>query len=93
MSDKFGQFETLRKLLTSAKTVFIYGILTKWYLLIAIPAFWATYYFLHEFEKTGIPSRIRYFIGRHLEMLVGIAKKCTPHIGDLSNFYNCLNSM
>ena len=93
MPDDFYFSPKIGSLLKGAKGKFVYLIMAKWYLLVAIPAFWATYYFFDKLEATGIPKKIYDFVEAKLDMIVTITRECTPHIGNLNEYFSCINNI
>lgn len=80
------------QIINSAKGVFVYGILTKWYLAIAIPAMGITYIIFKKLDEKGVFDIILSEITKHLEMLERVAQKCTPKIIEgLPGFIECLD--
>lgn len=82
--------EKVYALMSGAKKTFVYTILTKWYVLIAIPAMTITYIVFVELNKLGIFDIIIGEIEYHLLMLEDIARNCTQEILNIKGFLRCL---
>jgi|GEM_PF-935106 len=74
--------------------VFLWGIITKWYLMIAVASLIVLFYVVKGLEKIGF---IDYFTTTTIEILdisKAIAQNCTTKLGpnwdNLVNFWNCL---
>jgi uncharacterized protein DUF2670 len=85
-------FGPVMNIIKGAKGTIIYGILTKWYLLIAIPALAAAYYFFEGLQASGLLDRMFDFIEYHLGVVKAVAKYCTPLIGegDVKGLLRCV---
>ncbi|AIL65927.1 hypothetical protein NOVO_07980 [Rickettsiales bacterium Ac37b] len=69
---------------------FVLGILSRWYLIICIPAITATYYALKGLSESGLLGKIENFITENLKMLVEVSRVCSPKIANLREFLQCL---
>jgi hypothetical protein len=68
---------------------FVYGILSQWYLLIAIPAMLVTYNVLSALEKKGILKALYNEIYHGVSNLVHLSSKCPGEIVDIGKFFEC----
>ena len=70
---------------------FVYGILSQWYLLIAIPAMLVTYNVLAALEKKGILTAIYKEIYNGIANLVYLSSICPGEIDDIGAFFDCFS--
>lgn len=82
-----------RALFKSPYTLFIYGILSKWYVLFTVTSIVVTYWVLKGLDEAGILSNIESTIFKSFGEVKAVAKYCTKHIGNLSNFWECVNNI
>lgn len=68
----------------------VYPILSKWYLLVAIPAMIIATRVLIILQEKGILDMVYNAIKENIDEINRIALKCTPKILDIHDFYNCL---
>ncbi|MFV9875647.1 MAG: DUF2670 domain-containing protein [Rickettsiales endosymbiont of Dermacentor nuttalli] len=69
---------------------FVLGILSRWYLIICIPAITATYYAFKGLKESGVLDKVENFITENLHMLVEVSRECSPKIANLRDFLQCL---
>jgi hypothetical protein len=74
--------------LKDGKGKFIYSILTKWYVLAALPAIAVTYNVLSG--MSGTLDKIYKEVEETLNMIEVISTKCPALIEDLDQFFNCI---
>jgi hypothetical protein len=84
-------YEFLGKLFKSPASLFLKGLMLKWYILVMVPAVTAAYYFFSHLEKMGVLDKVYNFIEYQLGMIVRITQECTPKILDISAYISCLN--
>ena len=86
-------FGSVMNIIKGVKGTIVYSILTKWYLLIAIPALAAAYYFFEGLENSGVLQGMYDFITWHLGVVKAVVVKCTPHFGrgTIKALWNCID--
>lgn len=88
-------WQTLRRLIAvNPMGIFLWGLITKWYLIISVASLIVLYYVVKGLDRIGF---IDYFTRTTVEILdtsKAIAQNCTPRLGPdwnyLVNFWNCL---
>ena len=81
-------FEFLR----SAKGSWIYGLFSKWYVLVAIPAVLVTYNVLKALSDNGVLGSMYKTVENVLSNLVRLSITCPSKITHLDAFFHCLGS-
>ena len=76
--------------LKGGKGSFIYNILSKWYIAIAIPAIYVTYHFFKGLEKAGILASFTTNLKRITDSIEHISIECPQKLGVFKEFLNCL---
>lgn len=84
--------EILKKLLTGPMGVFVYGILSKWYLMIAVSGVVVAFWVFKGLDKSGILQATEKVVTKALGDTKSVAKYCTPKILNLSEFWDCLEN-
>lgn len=79
-----------RLIVANPMGLFIYGIIGKWYILIAIAALVVTFWVFKGLEKSGVIASIEAVVVQALNETKSVAKNCTPKITNLSDFWLCL---
>lgn len=77
-------------MLQGAKGSFVYKILTRWYLAIAIPAIWVTYYFFRGLQRAGILDAFTTNLKTITDNLTRISIDCPQKLGVFKDFLTCL---
>lgn len=86
-------WNALKRLLTvNPMGVFIYGLLTKWYIMVLLSAVVVTYWVFKGLETAGVLTKAEQVITRALNESRSVAKNCIPKINDLKAFWNCLEN-
>lgn len=89
-------WQALRRLIAANPMgVFLWGLITKWYLMIAVASLIVLFYVVKGLEKIGF---IDYFTKTTIEILdttKAVAQNCTTKLGPdwnhLVSFWNCLS--
>ncbi|RYE13739.1 MAG: DUF2670 domain-containing protein [Rickettsiales bacterium] len=92
MPDDFYFSPKLQKILKGYRGKWVYMLFAKWYLLVAIPALTAAYYFLISMDRLGLMNKLYNFIDKHLSSAVKATKACTPLIGNIKEFLDCISN-
>lgn len=72
--------------------LFVYGILSKWYILIMFTAVIVAYWGLKGLEQAGILSAAEKIVTQAMLDAKSIAKYCTPKIVNLNDAWNCVQN-
>lgn len=70
---------------------FILIIFKKWYIIVMVPAITALYWILKAFDDMGILDSVENFVVHQLDMIVDVARYCTPKLFDKEALIQCLN--
>jgi hypothetical protein len=85
-----GLYRLLFGLRTNPIGIFIYGIIAKWYIAVALAGILVVYWVFKGLESTGILDLAFTKLTDILNLSKAIAKNCTPKILNLNNVWNCL---
>jgi hypothetical protein len=77
-------------IINSGMASFIYGLISQWYLVIAIPAMTVTYNVLKALEERGVLKTIMEDLKNSIDAIVVISSTCPQKIVDIQDFFNCL---
>lgn len=80
----------IQKLLKSPMAVFVYGILSKWYLMISVAAFIVVFWVFKGLSDTGILKQAETTVLDALSQTKSVARFCVPKILNLESFWHCL---
>jgi hypothetical protein len=93
MFDDWGNpFLILRKVFKNPLTLFIYGIISKWYMIIMVGSLIVTYWVFDGLKKAGVLDGAESILVKAIEETTGVAQNCVPKINNLQNFWNCLSN-
>lgn len=73
--------------------VFVYSLLTKWYLTIAVASLVVTYWVFKGLQSVGVIDAAEKIVGQALYDSKSVAKYCVPKITNLESFWSCLNNL
>lgn len=86
-------WSALRRLMTANPMgMFIYGIITKWYLMITVAAVVVTFWVFKGLDKAGVLVATEQVVSKALSASESVAKYCVPQITKLEDFWHCLNN-
>ena len=89
-------FQLLRTwIATNPVGIFIYGLMAKWYILIAIPSIMVTYWTLNALKESGYLDTWYREVQKVLNESQSIAKNCIPKLLDVTQrreFIECLEN-
>lgn len=80
----------IQKLLKSPMAIFVYGILSKWYLMIAVAAMVVVFWVFKGLSDTGILKQAETTVLDALSQTKSVARFCVPKILNLESFWHCL---
>lgn len=82
----------LKLLLNNPMVLFIYGILSKWYIMVMVTAIVVTFWVFKGLERTGILQASEQVVSKALSDTKSVAKNCTPLLNDFSALWSCLQN-
>jgi hypothetical protein len=85
-------FESLKKLMSGPMFVFVYGILSKWYLMIAMAGLVVTFWVFKGLDEAGVLKATEEIVTKALSDTKAIARYCVPKINNISTFWSCLDN-
>jgi hypothetical protein len=80
-----------KMLLNSPMVIFIYGIISKWYIMVMVPAIIVVFWVLKGLTSTGILPATEKIVTSALEDTKSVARYCVPKITNLPAFWQCLS--
>jgi hypothetical protein len=72
--------------------IFIYGFLTKWYIIIGLGGVMVFFWVIKGLDQAGVLKKSTAIILDGVNSSKSVAKYCTPKITNISNFIDCLNN-
>lgn len=88
----FFQFSGFRGLLKNPLMLFVYGIISKWYITVMVAAIVVTFWVFKGLQETGILQKAETTVTRALEETKSVAQNCVPKILNFSDFWYCLEN-
>ena len=82
----------LKILLKNPMVLFVYGIMSKWYIMIMLTAVVVTYWVFQGLTDAGILQEAEKVVSRALRDTKSVARYCVPKIVNLSDFWYCLDN-
>jgi hypothetical protein len=87
-----GPLFFVRRIFKNPLSLFIYGLLSKWYVIIITGSLIVTFWVFTGLKKAGVIDAVNKILVTSIEETKGIAQNCIPQITDLQKFWNCLNN-
>lgn len=84
--------QIITKIFKSPMALFVYGILSKWYITVALAAVVVAFWVFKGLSDSGILKKAEDVVFDALNQTKAVARFCVPKISDLSNFWNCLQN-
>ncbi len=72
--------------------IFVYGILSKWYVMIMLAAMVVTFWVFKGLTEAGVLQAAEKVVSRALSDTKSVARYCVPKITNLSAFWACLDN-
>ena len=69
---------------------FIYSLMSKWYVIIAIPAMVVTYNVFKALSDAGILDKMQKNLEAILAEITKVSVDCPKYLGDFNDFLQCL---
>ena len=82
----------LKVLLKNPLVLFVYGIMSKWYIMVMVTAIVVTYWVFQGLTEAGILQESAKVVSRAFRDTKSVARYCVPKIGNLSDFWDCLDN-
>jgi hypothetical protein len=82
----------LKVLLKNPMVLFVYGIMSKWYIMVMVTAIVVTYWVFQGLTEAGILQESEKVVSRAFRDTKSVARYCVPKIGNLSDFWDCLEN-
>jgi hypothetical protein len=82
----------LKILLKNPMVLFVYGIMSKWYIMIMFTAVVVTYWVFQGLTDAGILQEAERVVSRALRDTKSVARYCVPKIANLGDFWYCLDN-
>ena len=82
-----GKFKVLFK---SPMTIFVYSILSKWFITIFVTALVVAYWVFKGLSDAGIIQKAEEVVFDAFTQTKSVAQYCIPKIAHLGNFWDCL---
>ena len=82
----------LKLLFKNPMAIFVYGIASKWYIMIAVAAMIVAFWVLKGLTEAGVLQAAEKVVSEALHDTKSVARYCTPKITDLGKFWHCLQN-
>ncbi|RTK93240.1 MAG: DUF2670 domain-containing protein [Rickettsiales bacterium] len=82
----------LKFLLKSPMVLFTYGIISKWYILVMVPAVVVTFWIFKGLTEAGILQTAEKIVVDALQDSKSVAQHCVPKILSFGDFWECLQN-
>ena len=82
----------LKFLLKSPMLLFVYGIISKWYIMVMVSAVIVVYWVLQGLTEAGVLQAAEKVVSTALSDTKSVARYCIPKITRLEDFWDCLQS-
>ena len=86
-------FIFIRTLFKSPFALFVYSILSKWYVLVTVTSIVVTYWIFKGLGDSGVLSIIESTLLKSFNEIKAVAKYCTKHISNLPDFWECVKNI
>ena len=82
----------LKFLLKSPMLLFVYGIISTWYIMVMVSAVIVVYWVLQGLTEAGVLQATEKVVSTALSDTKSVARYCIPKITRLEDFWDCLQS-
>ena len=82
----------MRLVLANPMGVFIYGIISKWYIMVMLASVVVTFWVFKGLQKAGVLQAAQNTVAEALFEAQSIAQNCTPLIMDLGATWDCIKN-
>ena len=70
--------------------LFVYGIISKWYIMVMVSAIIVAYWVLQGLTQAGVLQAAEEVVSKALSDTKSVARYCVPKITRLEDFWECL---
>ena len=88
----FGPFSFLRNIFKNPLTLFVYGLLSKWYIIFIGASLVVTFWVFQGLKEAGIIAASEKILIKSLNDTKSIAQNCIPKIKNIKVFWECLQN-
>lgn len=88
----FFHFSGFRGLMKNPMMLFVYGIISKWYITVMIAAIVVTFWVFKGLQETGIIEKAEKTVFKALDETKSVAKHCVPKILNFASFWECVEN-
>ena len=86
-------WQALRRLIAANPMgVFLWGIIAKWYFMIAIASLVVLFWVVQGLNQIGFVDYMYKSVAEVLDMSKAVAQNCTTKLGNLKDFWECLGN-
>lgn len=83
-------FEKLKTVLKNPMVLFIYGLMSKWYIMIMVTAVTVTFLIFKNLKDMGVIDAVEKNISSNLTDVKSVAQNCVPKMFNFGEFWECL---
>lgn len=80
----------LKVLFKNPMVLFVYGIMSKWYIMVMVTAMVVTFWVFKGLSDAGILQAAEKVVSEALRDTKSVSRYCVPKIANLREFWNCL---
>lgn len=82
----------LKVLLKNPMVIFVYGIMSKWYIMVMVAAMVVTFWVFKGLTDAGVLQASEKVVSKALNDTKSVARYCVPKITRPADFWDCLQS-
>src|ERR1700729_3487440 len=82
----------MKGMLSNPLSLFVYGMMSKWYIMVMIPTVIVTFWVFKGLEKSGVLQAAERVVTKALVDCKSVAQNCTPLIMDISATWECVKN-
>ena len=82
----------IKVILKSSIILFVYGILSKWYVAMTIAALVVTFWVFKGLQEAGVIQAAEKVVFKAFDESKAVAKHCMPKIANISEFWKCVEN-
>ncbi len=84
--------DIIKKVLSNPMIVFVYGILSKWYILIFVSVVVVVFFVFKGLDEIGLIDKFTTVLSRSFYEVKAVAQNCTPKLLDFRDLWACLGN-
>ncbi|MGV2432345.1 MAG UNVERIFIED_CONTAM: DUF2670 domain-containing protein [Rickettsiaceae bacterium] len=81
-----------KRILSNPMGIFVYGILSKWYVLVMVSTMIVTFWVFKGLEKAGVIEIIDNQLKKGFTEAQAVAQHCVPKILNLADMWKCIEN-